>query len=41
MDTDRFIVYVETDDICKDVAKDVGTRFCHVLIFLNRQKNYF
>ena len=41
MNTERFIVYVETDDRCKDVAKDVGTRFFDVLIFLNRQKNYF
>ena len=27
MDTDSFIVHVKTDDICKDIAKDVGTRF--------------
>ena len=27
MDTDSFIVYVETDDICKDIAEGVETRF--------------
>ena len=27
MDTDSFIVYIKTDDICKDIAEDVGTRF--------------
>ena len=27
MDTDRFIVYVKTDDIYKDIAEDVETRF--------------
>ena len=27
MDTDSFIVYVKTDDICKDIAEDVQTRF--------------
>ena len=27
MDTDSFIVYIKTDDIYKDVAEDVETRF--------------
>ena len=27
MDTDSFIVYINTDDIYKDIAKDVETRF--------------
>ena len=27
MDTGSFIVYIKTDDIYKDLAKDVGTRF--------------
>ena len=27
MDTDSFIVQVKTDDICKDIAEDVETRF--------------
>ena len=27
MDTDSFIVYVKTDNIYKDIAKDVETRF--------------
>ena len=27
MDTDSFIVYVKTDDICKGIAEDVETRF--------------
>ena len=27
MDTDSFIVVIKTDDIYKDIAKDVGTRF--------------
>ena len=27
MDTDSFIVYIKTDDINKDIAEDVGTRF--------------
>ena len=26
MDTDSFIVYIKTDDIYKDIAKDVETR---------------
>ena len=27
MDTDRFIVYIKTDDIYKDIAEDNETRF--------------
>ena len=27
MDTDSFIVYIKTDDIYKDIAKDVEKRF--------------
>ena len=27
MDTDIFIVYIKTDDIYKDIAEDVETRF--------------
>ena len=27
MDTDSFIVYIKTDDIYKDIAEDVETRF--------------
>ena len=27
MDTDSFIVYIKTDDIHKDLAEDVETRF--------------
>ena len=27
MDTDSFIVYMKTDDIYKDIAKDVDNRF--------------
>ena len=27
MDTNSFIVYIKTDDICKDIKKDVETRF--------------
>ena len=27
MDTDSFIVYIKTDDIYKDIAEDVQTRF--------------
>ena len=26
LDTDSFIVYIKTDDICKDIAEDVETR---------------
>ena len=27
MNTDSFITHVKTDDICKNIAEDVGTRF--------------
>ena len=27
MDTDIFVVYIKTDDIYKDIAEDVETRF--------------
>ena len=27
MDTDNFIVYIKTDDIYKDIAEDIETRF--------------
>ena len=27
MDTDSFIIYVKTDDIYKDIAEDIETRF--------------
>ena len=27
MDTDSFIAYVKTDDVYKDIAKDIETRF--------------
>ena len=27
MDTDSFIVYIKADDIYKDIAEDVETRF--------------
>ena len=27
MDTDSFIVYIKIEDICKDIAEDVETRF--------------
>ena len=27
MDIDSFIVHVKTDDVCKDFAEDVETRF--------------
>ena len=27
MDTDSFIVYIKTNDIDKDIAEDVATRF--------------
>ena len=26
-DTDGFIIYIKTDDICKDIGEDVETRF--------------
>ena len=27
MDADGFIVYIKMDDICKDIAEDVETKF--------------
>ena len=27
METDSFFVYIKTDDICKEIAEDVETRF--------------
>ena len=27
MDTDNFIVYIKTDDVCKNIVEDVETRF--------------
>ena len=27
MDTESFIIYIKTDDIYKDIAEDVETRF--------------
>ena len=27
MDTNSFVIYIKTDDIYKDIAKDVETRF--------------
>ena len=27
MDTDSSIVYIKTDDFCKDISEDVETRF--------------
>ena len=27
IDTESFIVYIKTDDMCKDIAEDVETRF--------------
>ena len=27
MDTDSFIVYIETENVFRDIAKDVETRF--------------
>ena len=27
MDTDSFIVYIKTDDIYKDIAKDIEAKF--------------
>ena len=27
MDTDNFIVYIKTDDCCKDIIEDFETRF--------------
>ena len=36
MDTDRFTVYVKTDDIDKDIAEDVETRFDTSIYELDR-----
>ena len=36
MDTDSFIVYIKTDDIYKDIAEDVETRFDTSNYELNR-----
>ena len=36
MDTDSFIVYIKTDDICKDIAEDIETRFDTSNYELNR-----
>ena len=36
MDTDSFIVYIKTNDIYKDIAQDVETRFGTSTYELNR-----
>ena len=36
MDTDSFIAYIKTDDVCKDIAEDVETRFDTSNYELNR-----
>ena len=36
MDTDNFIVYIKTDDIYKDFAEDIETRFDTSNYELNR-----
>ena len=36
MDTDSFTVYIKTDDIYKDIAEDVKTRFDTSNYELNR-----
>ena len=36
MDTDSFIVYLRTDDIYKDIAKDVETTFDTSNVILSR-----
>ena len=36
MDTDLFTVYVKTDDIDKDIAEDVETRFDTSIYELDR-----
>ena len=38
MDTDSFIVYIKTDDIYKDIADDVETRFDTSNYHLERKK---
>ena len=40
MDTDSFIVYVKTDDIDKDIAENVETRFDTSNYELNRPLNF-
>ena len=37
MDTDSFILYIKTDDIYKDIAEDVQTRFDTSNYELDRQ----
>ena len=41
MDTDIFIVYIKTDDIYKDTAEDVETRFDASNYELGRPLQYF
>ena len=36
MDTDNFIVYIKTEDIYSDIAKDVETRFDTSLLQANQ-----
>ena len=36
MDTDSFIKYIETDDICKDITGDIETRYDTSNYELNR-----
>ena len=36
MDTDNFIVYIKTDDVCKNIVEDVETRFITSNYELNR-----
>ena len=37
MDTSSFMVYIKTDDICKDIAQDVESRFDTSNYELDRQ----
>ena len=37
MDTSSFMVYIKTDDICKDIAEDVESRFDTSNYELDRQ----
>ena len=43
MDADSFIVHVKTDDIYKEIAEDVGTRFdtsnLELFKLLSKRKN--
>ena len=39
MDTDRFIVYIKTADIHKDIAKDFEAKFLIIQI-MNQIENY-